>query len=328
MTDYLVFGGRLRSALAFPELRPAPGDGPPDWTLDVAPGVDPVDRDDAGLPGLAERVGAQRYAGGVEVALLRAPDRWRVATSDLGSFDLASDGRHITWRPCAGAREELARFDLLGRVLPLALHLGGALALHGSSVALAHGPAIAFLGPKGQGKSTLALALTQGGGRLLSDDVTVVEWPAGDDAPVARPGVHAVRCWDDTAQALDVRAYGAPGAVGRKLLVTGLPDALRAERPSPLCAVYLLRPAPDADGPAPAARRTRVAATAAALALVRQTTAGGLLGGREGAVVLGRAARLAREVPVWELAIAHDFARLGEAAATVAGWHERAGTPA
>lgn len=312
MTDYVVFGGRLRSALAFPELRPAAGDAVPDWTLEVGPA------DAATLPA-TERVGAQRYPGDVEVVLLRAADRWRVATSDLGDFDLTPDGRRITWRPRPGAREDLARFDLLGRVLPLALHLGGSLALHGSSVALAGDGAVAFLGPKGQGKSTLALALAQRGGRLLSDDVTIVAWPEGHDRPVARPGVHAVRCWDDTADALDVRTYGAPGTVGRKLLVAAVPDRLRAGEAAPLRAVYLLRPS-SAEG-APAAVRTPVAATAAALALVRQTTAGGLLGGREGALVLERAARLARAVPVWELAVAHDFGRLGEATATVAGWH-------
>ena len=40
MPDYAVFGGRLRSALDFPELQPAPAaplpDGAPDWSLTIA----------------------------------------------------------------------------------------------------------------------------------------------------------------------------------------------------------------------------------------------------------------------------------------------------
>ena len=317
MPDYAVFGGRLRSALDFPELQPAPTtplpDGAPDWSLTIAP------PDDAFAA--RERLGVHRYPGDVEVALLRGDGRWRVETSDLGAFDLDDDGRTLVWRASAGAREELARFDLLGRVLPIALHRAGALALHGSSVTLAGG-AVAFLAPKGHGKSTLALRLAQRGGHLLSDDVTVLRLDG--DRVVAHPGVHAVRLWDDSASRLDVRAYGPPAAIGRKLVVAGVPDALRATRPAPLRAVYLLQPATGAERPAgdtAAAMRTRLGATEGALALVRHTTAGGLLGGSEAPRVLERAAAVARRVPVYLLAAARDFERLGDLAATVEGWH-------
>jgi hypothetical protein len=316
MPDYVVFGGRLRSALVFPELRPAvPGvsGDRPDWTLAVGPA------DEAFAP--LERLGAHRYPGDVEVALLRGARRWRVATSDLGDFDL-DDGGAITWRPRPGAREDLARFDLLGRVLPLALHRDGALVLHGSSVTLGDG-AVAFLAPKGHGKSTLALLLAQRGARLLSDDATVLRPDA--DGVLAHPGVHAVRLWDDAADRLAVHAYGEPGLVGRKLVVTGVPEALRAEEPAPLRAVYLLRPPDEPLAPAPgagdAATRTRLGATEGAVALVRHTTAGGLLGGSEAPRVLERAAAVARRVPVYALAVARDLARLGEAAAVIERWH-------
>lgn len=319
MPDYTVYGGRLRSALVFPELRPAPTRAEaPEWTLDVAP---LGGRPDDGRP--SERLGAQRYAGEVDVALLRAGDRWRVTTSDVGDFDLRGGGA-VTWWRRDGAREELARFDLLGRVLPLLLHRGGALPLHASS-AVVNGEAVAFVGPKGHGKSTLALRLAQRGARLLSDDVSVLRLDGG--TVTAHPGVHAVRLWEDAAERLDVRAYGAPGAIGRKLVVGAVPPELLADGPAPLAAIYVLEPpAPDhADDAIDAATRRPLGGTAAALALVRHTTAGGLLGGDQAAGVLERAAAVARRVPVYALDLVRDFTRLDEAVATVEGWRLRAG---
>ena len=316
MLDYRVFGGVLRSELPFPELRAVTSaTHTPDWTL-VRAGPMPL--------GDAETIGTHRYAGDVDVTLLRAGDVWRIAVSDLGDFDLsrpADGGTRITWRPFVDAREPWARFDVLGRVLPVALHLRGALVVHGSSVALADATAVAFVAPKGHGKSTLALALAQRGGRLLSDDATVLA--ARGAAVQALPGVHAVRLWPDSADALDAHAYGEPGALGRKLVVHDVPDALRAERAAPLRAVYVLAP-PD-DAPAAAAERTRMGEVGAALALVRHATAGGLLGGGEAPRVLARAADVARRVPVYELRIARGWSRLDEAVATIHAWHAAAG---
>jgi hypothetical protein len=308
MPDYAVFGGRLRSSLHFPELRPLPGRGTPDWTLTVAPAT-PL--------GDARRIGAQRYAGDVEVALLRAGDCWRVATSDIGDFDITDGGRQVAWRPTTGAREDLARFDLLGRVLPIALHVVGALALHGSSVVLPGGQAVAFLAPTGYGKSTLAVALAQAGGGLLSDDVTVLD--EGEGHVGARPGVHAVRLWADSAERLGTDVYGVPDTIGRKLVVPNIPADLLADTGAPLGAVYLLTDAAPV-GSAPATRRL-LGGTEATMGLVRQASAGGLLGGAEGAAVLARAAAVARAVPTYALTLARDFDRLEEVVGTVLAWH-------
>ncbi|HEY0971270.1 MAG TPA: hypothetical protein VGE02_09910 [Gemmatimonadales bacterium] len=306
MHHFRAFGGVLGSEIHFPELR-AVAPSPPDWTLRV--GVpEPFVAD-------ATVLGAQRYPGDVHVRLLQAGRRLRMETSDIGDFDLAASG-DIVWRPREGASEEWARFDLLGRILPVALHMAGHLVLHGSSVALPGGGAVAFLAPKGRGKSTLALAIAQRGGRLLSDDVTVLEREGGEWR--ARPGVHAVRLWEDSVRGLGADSYGEPGSVGRKLVVTDLPDALRADGPAPLRAIHLL------SGRAPAggepATRDRLGVREAALGLVRQATAGSLLGGMEGARLLARASEVARAVPVYALDVAHDFSRLDDLVARLLDW--------
>ena len=127
-----------------------------------------------------------------------------------------------------------------------------------------------------------------------------------------------MRLWDDSARELAVARYGPTGSVGRKLVVHGVPEALRAHAPAPLDAIYLLTGAAP-DGEPPAARRQQ-SPRAAALALVRQATAGGLLGGAEGARLLQRASAVARLVPVYVLDVVRDFQRLDDVAAMLNDW--------
>ena len=307
MRDHLVYGGVLRSPLAWPELREvaAPAAGP-DWTLTVGP-PEP-------LPPDAVLLGEHGYPGDVRVGLWSSPRGWRVATSDIGDFDIG-DGGALGWCHDGTAREDLARFDLLGRVLPLALHRSGATCLHGSAVALDAG-ALVLLGGKGRGKSTTALALAQRGGRLLTDDVAVIE-PAGDEM-VVRPGVHAVRLWEDAASRLGTDAWGRPGSIGRKLVVNDVPDALRATAPSPLAAVYLLDDGVPTEGAV--ASRRRLPATEAMHRLLGQVTAGALLGGAEQGVLLRRLASVVAAAPVFAVRVDRDFSRLEELAEQVASW--------
>lgn len=316
MQDYQVFGGVLRSVLVWPELAQCPPVLSPDWTLSRG---DPV-----GLPSSASCLGTHRYADDVEVSLWRDGERWRVATSDIGDFDIADDSRSIVWRaatsaPASSVNEELARFDMLGRVLPLVLHRGGALSLHGSAVVTPSG-AILLLGAKGRGKSTLALALAQRGAPLLTDDVAVVEARSGE-AALVRPGVHAVRLWPDAAQKLETASYGNPGSIGRKLVVHTLPDALRALRAAPLAAAYILEPADPAGTDVVPVRRETLRQVDAVRQLLGHVTAGNLLGGEAAPVVLARVAELTRRAPVHLLRLHHDFASLDDVVTTILGWH-------
>ncbi|MHB1223318.1 MAG: phosphoenolpyruvate carboxykinase (ATP) [Gemmatimonadaceae bacterium] len=315
MQDYLVFGGVLRSELQWPELRACPPVSHPDWTLARGRRL--------ALPRAASCLGVHRYADDVEVGLWRAGDLWRVTTSDIGDFDLTDAGRRIVWRSDSHEGEELARFDLLGRVLPLALHRGGSLSLHGSAVATPAG-AVLLLGAKGRGKSTLALTLAQRGAPLLTDDVAVVEC-SGTGCEV-RPGVHVMRLWPDAAARLGTGDYGPPGRVGRKLVVHSLPSALRAGSVVPLAAVYLLEPAVPAGNVAAAAERHLLRQVDAVRQLLGQVTAGNLLGGAAAPDVLARVAGLARRAPVHVLRLRHDFDQLAAVATTLLDWHREPAT--
>ncbi|HEX5829869.1 MAG TPA: hypothetical protein VFY16_02735, partial [Gemmatimonadaceae bacterium] len=136
--DYAVYGGRLRSALAFDAV-PATGAAPHDWTLDVAPPTAP--------PADARLLGEATYAGGATMRLWRHASGLTLQTSDVGAYELADGGATLTWRAASRGRADvLARFDVLGRVLPLALHQTGLLCLHAGGVVLPAG-AVALVAP-------------------------------------------------------------------------------------------------------------------------------------------------------------------------------------
>ena len=301
MTCYEVFGGVLKSDIEFPEL-PASECDRPDWTLRrreaLVPLSDPV------------VVGVEELVGGVAARLERGTDGFRLRFDDTGSFDIARDGARIDWSPLPGASPAVVRADVLGRVLSVALHAAGDLCLHASAAAIA-GRAIALVGPRGHGKSTLTMALVANGARLVADD-TVRLSGAPPRTAVAVP---SLRLREDAAARFGVRAEAE---VGDKVIVRDAPVA--AEQWLPLQAIYVLAPRTSNTAPS-LIRRERLGSLEATLALVRHGKIAPLLGGAEAASVLPRASAVANAVPVFALEMAHDLERVDEAARILAGWH-------
>jgi hypothetical protein len=301
MTCYEVFGGVLQSDIEFPEL-PASERERPDWTLRRRESLVPLSD--------AVVVGVEDLVGGIAARLERGRDGFRLRFDDTGSFDIARDGARIDWSPLPGAPPAVVRADVLGRVLSVALHAAGDLCLHASAAAIG-GKAVALVGPRGYGKSTLTMALVANGARLVADD-TVRLSGAPPRAAVAVP---SLRLREDAAARFGV---GWEPEVGDKVIVQDAPVAL--ERWLPLDAIYVLVPRA-ADGAAALVRRQRLAPLAATLALVRHGKIAPLLGGEEAASVLPRASAVANAVPVFALEVARDLSRIGDAARTLAGWH-------
>ncbi len=314
MMDYEVFGGRLRSDVALPELAAASVPGEPDWTVRV---VDAplVDAD----PGAF--LGTDPVRDQSEVHLYAQPTGYLLRYGDTGDWFVSSDGAHLLWHPPATtplpqARfEEALRIDLLGRVMALALHCGGRLVLHGSAVAL-EGRAIAFLAPKYHGKSTLAASLVATGARLVTDDLLPVGM-SGSEA-WAEPGVHTVRAWPDSAEHLNRNRFET-GAFG-KLHATDLPADARQLSRVLLSAIYVITPV-RADMGLPAVQRMRLDSVVGALQLVAHGRLGPLLSGSDAAAAFDRAARVADAVPVYSLAVARAFDQLPEVVSQLVSWH-------
>ena len=314
MNMYQVFGGVLRSELEFPELD-AVTRADADWTLSVSFAAAPE------VP-LTGPIGEDKVDQGVMVRSYATPRGFRLVYDDTGVFDVTADGREIRWHRPVSADVEAGRLDVLGRVLALALHASGWLSLHGSAVALADG-AVAFLAPKGNGKSTLAFALMRAGAALMTDDTVVIG--SGDPATV-RPGVQSVRLFRDSADWLSAPAPIA-GTSDIKATFGQLSEDARRLTRAPLAALYLLESVPAGTITEPLERQ-RIEGPDAVLGLLAQTKIGALLGGSEAPTVFAAVAALADGCPIYRLRVTRDYERLGVVVDRVMKWHGGVGARA
>ena len=312
MPDYVVYGGRLRSTLPIPELRVAAasiGQESPSWHFESSTAAAPP------LESAAE-VGQDELFENVWARFLRARDTLRLQFDDTGVFDLHDGATRIVWYKKHGCERDVARADLIGRVLPLAQHERGQLALHASAVCL-EGRAIGFMAPKNYGKSSLAMSLvTAFNAKLLTDDTLIVSPSTG----VALPGVHSVRLWEQTAGHFQQLGASRP-VLSDKRIFEQLPDESLEMAEAPIDALYTLVPTgPDSDT---TVQREALDGIAATMALIQYQKLGPLLGGPDAARVFDGAATLATRTAVYALHIARDFARLSDAARSIAQWHTR-----
>lgn len=185
MDTYSAYGLTIQSEFELPEL-PVGTNGPPDVLIRIAD-VDPVS-----IPpdGREERIRAE-------------PGRCRMTSDQFGSF-LVRSGEEILVDPATPDVDEQKRFRhlLQNTVLGVLLHQRGLLVLHASAVAI-DGRAAVFLGPRGAGKSTTAVAAHLAGHTLLEDDVVAIDFQ--DDTPLVLPGVPETRLLPDSIDALGVR---------------------------------------------------------------------------------------------------------------------------
>jgi hypothetical protein len=304
MGSYQIYGGCLESEIDLPELRSA-ATGSADWRLRVVDHCAP----------LAESVliGEEQLLEHVTARLSRGADRFRLTFEDTGTFDVSLDGRDIAWCPTPGADRELARVDVLGRVMALAIHAGGDICLHASAVSVA-GQAIAFLAPKGYGKSTLALSMLGAGAQLITDDTLRIRL---GDSPIAVPGMYSIRLRGDSAER--AKRSVTPEFDGKFLVDEWRDDELLPDE-APLAALYLLAPTkPSSDRPAVA--RHQLPTMHAMLGAAQQGKIAMLLGKTEGGIVARRMAALAARIPVYRLEVSRELDRVSEVADTVCSWH-------
>lgn len=305
---YGVFGEILAADAALPGLPVAPLEGDGRFRVRTlhttrAPGT-PVGHSTGAL-----MAGQLQWPNHVHVSLASGADGDEIAISDTGRYTIADGGATVLHHAPDGCDRAAVALDLIGVVLPLALHREGAWCLHASAVQLG-ARVIAFVATRGTGKSTLAAACLQHGATLVADDVVVLR--VQDGAVHVTPSGLPLRLRERTARDTGAASDG-PDEWG-KVRVHG-PLARDAAR---LDAVYVLGAA---EPSSPVARAPR-AARAAALALLAHGKITELLGAAAAGDALTRCAQLAQAVPVYDLAVPRELARLPEVVATLQAWHD------
>jgi hypothetical protein len=160
----------------------------------------------------------------------------------VGAF-VVRGGREIVVDPLPEVEDRIIRLPLLGVVLAVLLFQRGVPVLHSSAISV-NGTAVAFLGVKGAGKSTIAAALYARGHQLIADDLVAldVESPR---LPLALPGFGQFKLWPEPAAV----ALGEDGEALPRLYALSekrvrMVDSRLVQRPVPLRQIYVLGRSP------------------------------------------------------------------------------------
>ena len=161
---------------------------------------------------------------------------YRLYARHFGLARISPDGGRVICAPPGEAGWDWQRF-LVGRILPWAAVLRGYEAFHASAVAL-DGRAVAFVGPTGAGKTSLAIRLVADGAEFMTDDVLAVDVSDGVLRGHPGAGIASVRPAErETIPPAIWRGLGSVLGDSGKTYV----ELARAEGPQPLAAVYFLR---------------------------------------------------------------------------------------
>jgi len=117
-----------------------------------------------------------------------------LAWADVGDL-IIEDGNCITVVPDPGADHDTLGLFVVGAGLGVLLHQRGLLVFHASGVRIGD-CIVGFLGAKGWGKSTTAMALRQRGHEVVSDEHLVIRLN-DEDQPMVLPGSSPIKLWAD-----------------------------------------------------------------------------------------------------------------------------------
>jgi hypothetical protein len=235
-----AFGLEIELSFAAPGLPAADNPtGGPRTRVDLVPPAE-IDRD---WPAdRAERVLEETFGGAGQPA--RTIDAepvagYRLYARHFGLARLSPDGSSVLCSPPDVEPWRWQRF-LVGRILPWAAVLRGLEVFHASAVTV-EGRAVAFVGPTGAGKTSLALQLVARGAGFLTDDVLALD--RGADGLRAHPGASIAAVRPAERDLIPPETWNRLGSVlghSEKTYVA----VPREESPAPLAALYFLTPGP------------------------------------------------------------------------------------
>ncbi len=223
MFSYIAYGLRIQSVVPLPEL---------------VPGAAPAAENEADVTIRFGKIDAASLGPKHELRQIYADnEQIHLFWPGIGLF-LVCKGREIIIDPAPGVDECVLRLFILGSTLAMLLHQRGDVAvLHASTVAIA-GQAIAFVGAKSAGKSTMAAALHQRGHTLLTDDILAISLSTA--RPMVLPGYPHLKLWPDSIASMGHSPEALP-RLRPELEKRGYRVTNRfASAPVPLKGIYVL----------------------------------------------------------------------------------------
>jgi hypothetical protein len=301
-----MFGTRVLSdvKLPIPQLPHAIGEQA-DWTICRAEPDQSAPQPDGHL--VAElRCSAPCHRGRVAIRIHRGRGGAWFESDRAGTFHVRADGRRVDLYPGRSVDEKAVALMLIGQIASFVLYQLGGMALHASAVITSQG-AVAFLGPKGQGKSTMAAGFLHRGAQLLTDDVLPVTCRA--DGVYGTPGLPLIKVWPNAAEHALRLTEELPDLMehsDKKLFV--LDDRYGfAQAPARLRAIYVLqRFDPVAESATECSLRP-LSGRESVIGLLGQISWSEALEREELARLLPRYSRVAAQVPVRALRYPHGF---------------------
>lgn len=232
-------------------------------------------------------------------------------------FYLSACGQHIHCDKSESIPQSDIESFLIGPVLGFALRLLNKTCLH-ASVLSYQTHALALLGPKGTGKSTMASALLEHGAKLVADDIAVLDFDDGERITV-NAGYPALRLLPATLQAhsLDIDNWKTVLSVGEKRVVT-LPNKwLNWEfdhQKRPLSCLYVFN---HRDPELQNIRVDQLSSRESVLALAPHRYPGYALDQQQKTLAFSRMTQLAKAVSVKKLTCTDNLNKLSHAALSI-----------
>ena len=244
---------------------------------------------------------------GFHMRVHRGPGGAWIWHREIATCHVHPGARTVVVYPEDGADESVLGLLLAGQVSVFVLHQLGIPTLHASAAVTRHGAA-AFLGPKGQGKSTMVAAFLHRGATLLTDDVLPLR--VEQNGAFGFPSLPIMKVWPETAEGALELAEELPHLVANyeKRLLRLEGRFSFATAPARVRAFYFL------DRYDPAARgRTDIISRRLAgresIAVIRsQASPGALLNVTEEARLLPWYVKLLGHAPVHVLSFPNGFA--------------------
>lgn len=240
-----------------------------------------------------------------------APDRLMMTFSPVARFciDFADRSVSLIEAHPEADRETITHL-VDDHVAPRIIAAGGHLVLHGSAV-LIDGRIAVFLGQTGSGKSTLAASLHAAGHRLLGDDAVVISEDAGafhGEAVYASLRLYRESIDEVFRERVDTSAMAF---YSDKLHVAAANVGEGAAERYPLGAIFTLAEGDEG------VMLDLYSPVEGCMALVENSFALDPEDPVAAAARMTQAARVAANIPCYELAYPYDFGLLGEARAQV-----------